>query len=54
MICDEATSALDVTTQAQIINLLNKLRTEKQIAMLFITHDLKILDKICDKVLKLE
>ena len=54
LICDEATSALDVTTQAQIINLLNKLRTEKQLAMLFITHDLKILGKICDRVLKLE
>ena len=54
LICDEATSALDVTTQAQIINLLNKLRTEKQIAMLFITHDLKLVERICDKVLRLE
>lgn len=54
LICDEATSALDVTTQAQIIKLLNKLRTDKKIAMLFITHDLKLLEKICDKVLKLE
>ena len=54
LICDEATSALDVTTQAQIINLLNKLRNEKKIAMLFITHDLKLVEKICDKVLKLE
>ena len=53
LICDEATSALDVTTQAQIINLLNKLRTEKKIAMLFITHDFKILEKICDKVFKM-
>ena len=54
LICDEATSALDVTTQAQIINLLNKLRTEKQLAMLFITHDLKLLERIGDKVLKPE
>ena len=53
LICDEATSALDVTTQAQIINLLNKLRTEKKIAMLFITHDFKILERICDKVFKM-
>ena len=53
LICDEATSALDVTTQAQIIKLLNKLRTEKKIALLFITHDLKLVEKICDKVLKL-
>lgn len=54
LICDEATSALDVTTQAQIVNLLNKLRTEKKIAMLFITHDLKLMKKICDNVFKLE
>ena len=53
LICDEATSALDVTTQAQIINLLNKLRTEKKIAMLSITHDFKILERICDKVFKM-
>lgn len=54
LICDEATSALDVTTQAQIVKLLNKLRVEKKIAMLFITHDFKLLQKICDKVLNLE
>lgn len=54
LICDEATSALDVTTQAQIVNLLNSLRTEKKIAMLFITHDFKLLQKICDNVLNLE
>ena len=54
LICDEATSALDVTTQAQIVNLLNKLRIEKQIAMLFITHDLKLMERICDKVFKME
>ncbi len=54
LICDEATSALDVTTQSQIISLLNKLRTEKQIAILFITHDLKILEKIGGRVFKFE
>jgi ABC-type dipeptide/oligopeptide/nickel transport system ATPase subunit len=54
LICDEVTSALDVTTQAQIINLLNKLRTEKQIAILFITHDLKLLEKIGGRVFKFE
>ena len=50
LICDEATSALDVTTQAQIVNLLQKLRTEKNIALLFITHDLNLMKKIGDRV----
>lgn len=54
LICDEATSALDVTAQSQVISLLNKLRTEKQIAILFITHDLKILEKIGGRVFKFE
>ena len=53
LICDEATSALDVTTQAQIVKLLRRLCTEKQIAILFITHDFSILESISDKVLKL-
>ena len=53
LICDEPTSALDVTVQSQIVKLLNKLRAEKKIAMLFITHDLRLLEKICDKVLQM-
>ena len=52
LICDESTSALDVTTQAQIVKLLRRLCTEKKIAMLFITHDFKILGEISDKVFK--
>ncbi len=54
LICDEATSALDVTIQAQIVALIKKLCVEKNIACLFITHDLAILKKIADKVLVLE
>lgn len=54
LICDEATSALDVTIQAQIVKLIKKLCTEKNIACLFITHDLTILKKIADRVLVLE
>ncbi len=50
LICDEATSALDVTTQTQIVKLLRRLCTEKKLAMLFITHDFKILNEISDKV----
>ena len=54
LICDEATSALDVTIAAQIITLIKKICTEKNIACLFITHDLTILKKIADRVLVLE
>ncbi len=51
LICDEATSALDVTVQAKIIKLLKKLCTEKNIACLFITHDLALLPKISDRII---
>ena len=54
LICDEATSALDVTIQAQIIALIKKLCVERNIACLFITHDLEILPRIADRVLVLE
>lgn len=54
LICDEATSALDVTIQAQIVALIKKLCVEKNIACLFITHDLATLKKLADKVLVLE
>ena len=51
LICDEATSALDVTVQSQITKLLRKLCTEKNIACLFITHDLALLPQIADEVM---
>lgn len=54
LICDEATSALDVTTAAQIVKLIKKLCAEKNIACLFITHDLTTLKKLTDRVLVLE
>ena len=54
LICDEATSALDVTIQAQVVALIKKLCVEKNIACLFITHDITILKKIADRVLVLE
>ncbi len=50
LICDEATSALDVLVQAQIISLLKKMKEEKKMAMLFITHDLP-LQRLCATVL---
>lgn len=54
LICDEATSALDVTIAAQIVALIKKLCAEKNIACLFITHDLATLRKLADRVLVLE
>jgi oligopeptide/dipeptide ABC transporter ATP-binding protein len=50
LICDEPTTALDISTQAQIIALLNKLKEEKGTSLLFITHDLGILSWICTSV----
>lgn len=47
LICDEPTTALDVSTQAQIIDLLNELRRERRTSFLFITHDLGVLSWVC-------
>ena len=54
LICDEATSALDVTIAAQVVALIKRLCVEKNIACLFITHDLEMIKKIADRVLVLE
>lgn len=50
LIADEPTTALDVTVQAQILELLNKLKSERGLSMLFITHDLGIVRKFADRV----
>lgn len=54
LIADEPTSALDVTTQAQILDLLQRIRRERNMAVLFITHDLGVVQAIADRVLVLE
>lgn len=50
IIGDEPTTALDVMIQAQILNLLEKLRRELSMGMILITHDLAILGETCDKI----
>lgn len=50
LIADEPTTALDVTTQRQYLRLLKKLQAETGMAMMFITHDLGIVARMCDYV----
>lgn len=50
LICDEPTTALDVTIQAKILELIKKLQKEKNIAVIYITHDLGVVAKVADYV----
>ena len=50
LICDEPTTALDVTIQAQILELINKLKTERNLSIIFITHDLGVVANMADRI----
>ena len=50
LICDEPTTALDVTIQAQILELINRLKKERSLSVLFITHDLGVVANMADDI----
>lgn len=54
IIADEPVSALDVTIQAEILNLLLKLHEEMKVSILFISHDLRVVYKMCDRIIVLK
>ena len=51
LICDEPTTALDITTEAQILRLMQTLAVEAGIGIIFISHNLRVIAQICDRVM---
>jgi oligopeptide/dipeptide ABC transporter ATP-binding protein len=51
LICDEPTTALDVTIQSQILELINRIKKERNLSVIFITHDLGVIANIADRIM---
>ena len=54
LIADEPTTALDVTTQAEVLDLIDRLAREEGLALLFISHDLPVVARITDRIVVME
>jgi oligopeptide/dipeptide ABC transporter ATP-binding protein len=50
IVADEPTTALDVTTQSEVMAILDELRSSRQLSLLFITHDLELAAAVCDRI----
>ncbi|MCR5716113.1 MAG: dipeptide/oligopeptide/nickel ABC transporter ATP-binding protein [Lachnospiraceae bacterium] len=54
LLCDEITSALDVKTQQELVELLKEMRLAKKLSIIFVSHDLDLVEELCDRVLLLQ
>ena len=54
LLLDEPTSSLDASVQAEVLNLLTRLRAEKGLTYVLVTHDLAIVDHMCDRLIVMQ